>query len=193
MIHPDTELRFKNPEVGYGVFATSFIPRGSIVWTLCEFDIRIPPSALSGYAPAYRSIVDRYAYVDAEGVRILCWDHARYVNHSCEPAMLSVGPDIEIAVRDLHPGDELTCEYGTLNLVEPLQCECGAPTCRGTIGAEDVLQLWPALDEGTRRALADANAVAQPLMPFVRDARSLTAWLAGAEPVPSSRTFHTGA
>lgn len=32
MIHPDTELRFINPEIGYGVFATQFIPRGTITW-----------------------------------------------------------------------------------------------------------------------------------------------------------------
>jgi hypothetical protein len=192
MIHPDTELRFKNPQIGYGVFATRFIPRGTIVWTLCEFDIRIPEPALSNYATAYRDIIDRYAYVDAAGDRILCWDHGRFVNHSCDPAMLSVGPAIEIAARDLQPGDELTCEYGTLNLVEPLQCNCGAATCRGTIGADDVLQLWPALDEGTRRALAQADAVAQPLMPFVRDAHSFAAWVAGTEPVPSSRTYHAG-
>jgi uncharacterized protein len=190
MIHPDTELRFKNPDVGYGVFATRFIPRGTIVWTLCDFDIRIPPSAVESYAPAYRSIVDRYAYVDAEGGRILCWDHARYINHSCDPAMLSAGPDIEIAVRDLHPGDEFTCEYGTLNLVEPLQCQCGASTCRGSICVEDVLQLWPALDESARRALAHASAIAQPLMPFVRDTPSFAAWLAGTEPLPSSRTLY---
>jgi len=30
VIHPDTELRFVNPDIGYGVFATRFIPKGSI-------------------------------------------------------------------------------------------------------------------------------------------------------------------
>ena len=29
MIHPDTELRYINEVFGYGVFATSFIPKGN--------------------------------------------------------------------------------------------------------------------------------------------------------------------
>jgi hypothetical protein len=34
MIHPWTELRFINDSIGYGVFATQFIPKGTIVWAL---------------------------------------------------------------------------------------------------------------------------------------------------------------
>ena len=30
MIHPDSELRFINPIIGYGLFATSVIPRGTL-------------------------------------------------------------------------------------------------------------------------------------------------------------------
>jgi hypothetical protein len=29
VIHPDTELRFVSDEIGYGVFATALIPRGT--------------------------------------------------------------------------------------------------------------------------------------------------------------------
>ena len=32
MIHPDTELRFISPEIGFGVFATKLIPQGTITW-----------------------------------------------------------------------------------------------------------------------------------------------------------------
>lgn len=32
MIHPDTEVRFINPEKGYGLVATKFIPKGTITW-----------------------------------------------------------------------------------------------------------------------------------------------------------------
>jgi len=192
MIHPDTELRFKNPEVGHGVFATRFIPRGTLVWTLCDFDIRLSPGRVAAAEPAYRRIIDTYAYGDAGGDRILCWDHGRYVNHSCDPAMLSVGPDCEIAVRDLHPGDELTCEYGTLNLVEPLDCPCRAANSPGPIRRDDVLQLWQQLDARAAAALDFAGAVPQPLLPFVRDRQALAAWLSGQAPLPSARSFHAG-
>jgi hypothetical protein len=36
VIHPATERRFLDSEPGYGVFATRPIPRGTIVWVLCE-------------------------------------------------------------------------------------------------------------------------------------------------------------
>ena len=46
-------------------------------------------------------------------------------------------------------GEQITCEYGGLNLTTELDCRCGAPACRGTIGGEDVLLLWPELDART--------------------------------------------
>ena len=32
MIHPKTTLRFINEEVGYGLYATEFIPKGTITY-----------------------------------------------------------------------------------------------------------------------------------------------------------------
>ncbi|MDZ4183419.1 MAG: SET domain-containing protein-lysine N-methyltransferase [Desulfuromonadales bacterium] len=189
MIHPDTELRFKDPTIGWGVFATRPIPQGTIVWTLCELDRRLSPAWRTALMPPCRQLLDRYTYVDAAGDFILCWDHGRYVNHSCDPAMLGIGSDVEIAVRDLAPGDELTCEYGTLNLPEPLPCRCGAPGCRGTIGETDLLQLWPDLDRRALSALAYAAQVPQPLLPYLRDKQSWLGWVQGKLPLPSSRDY----
>ena len=33
MIHPHTELKPINPVIGFGVFATASIPRGTIIWS----------------------------------------------------------------------------------------------------------------------------------------------------------------
>lgn len=38
MIHPDTELRFINEKIGYGVVALKLIPRGTITWALDKLD-----------------------------------------------------------------------------------------------------------------------------------------------------------
>lgn len=193
MIHPDTELRFKDPVIGHAVYATRLIPRGTIVWTLCALDIRLTPGRRRELPDAYEAIVDRYAYCDAHGDLVLCWDHGRYVNHSCDPAMVGVGPDIEIAVRDLHPGDELTCEYGTLNLMEPLACHCGAPRCRGTIGSDDMLRLAGELDALAAAAVAAARERPQPLLPFIRDPAAWKGWRDGRAAVPSARLYHHSA
>lgn len=189
MIHPHTELRYKNADVGYGVFATRAIPAGTIVWTLCPLDQRFTPAARAALAPASRELVDLYAYVDAEGDFILCWDHGRFVNHSCQPAMVGLGPEMEVAVRDLAPGDELSCDYGSLNLLQPLTCRCGAAACRGQVGASDLLRIAGELDRAAAQALPRVGQVAQPLMPFVRDAAQLSDWLAGVGQPPSSRSY----
>ena len=41
MIHPKTELRFVNDDIGYGVFATEFIPKGTILYVKDELEIKV--------------------------------------------------------------------------------------------------------------------------------------------------------
>lgn len=189
MMHPATELRFINPEVGYGVFAVEPIPCGTVAWILCRFDMVFTPAEAVGLPAPYRPIIEKYAYTDAEGNHILCWDHGRYVNHSCDPAMLGVGRGFEIAVRDIAPGDEITCEYGGLNLATEMECRCGALDCRGVIGGEDVLRLWPELDQRIARTLRHARHVAQPLLPFAGAAAQFWDWADGRAAVPSHRAY----
>ncbi len=189
MIHPATELRFINPEIGYGVFAREPIPRGTILWALCRLDMVFTRQELAAFPAPYQPILERYCYTDAEGRLILCWDHGRYINHSCEPGMLSVGGDLEIAVRDIAADEEVTCEYGHLNLIEPMECHCGAPGCRGKVDADDVLTLWPDLDRRVAEALPNARNVPQPLLPFARDAAKFWRWVDGRSPLPSHRDY----
>jgi SET domain len=64
-----------------------------------------------------------------------------YINHSCEPnAGLS---DIRTfaAVRDIEPGEEITCDYGTFETERgwTLPCSCGSKQCRKVITACDYL------------------------------------------------------
>ena len=190
MIHPDTTLRFVGAEVGVGVLATAFIPAGTIVWTRCALDQAFTPSEAAALPALCRAALDRYSYVLPSTERLLCWDDARFVNHSCDPVMLDVGANIEIAARDLRPGDELTCEYAMLNLKETLECSCGAANCRGTIRADDTLRLWREWDQRLAAVFPRVAAVAQPLMPFVGDPAALIALIEGRAPLPSYRDGH---
>jgi hypothetical protein len=47
MMHPNSEVRFVNEQVGLGVFATSFIPTGTIVYVDDPLDIVLFPDNLS--------------------------------------------------------------------------------------------------------------------------------------------------
>jgi uncharacterized protein len=191
-MHPDTELRFINPDVGYGVFATKAIPRGTVVWVLCRFDRTFTPAEVDALPAAYQPLIERYAYVDQHGDYVLCWDLARNVNHSCDPNMLGVGRDFEVVVRDIQPGEQICCDYGGLNLTGRLRCMCGAANCRGTITHADVLNRWQDLDTQVAENLALAPNVAQPLLGFARDPQQFWRWVHGIDQVPSHREYHAG-
>src|SRR5437763_555157 len=99
MLHPDTELRYIDPIIGYGVFATRPIPRGTITWVRDDLDQTFSPERFRDFEPPLlRELLDRYSYVDKEGDHVLFWDHARYINHACEATCLSPGYGFEIAV-----------------------------------------------------------------------------------------------
>ena len=58
MIHPSLELRFIGPEVGYGVFATELIPKGTLTYVEDDLEIRIPEEKFDSYQPSIRTILD---------------------------------------------------------------------------------------------------------------------------------------
>jgi hypothetical protein len=44
MMFPHTKLRYINDQIGFGVFATKFIPKGTITWALDELDQILEPA-----------------------------------------------------------------------------------------------------------------------------------------------------
>jgi hypothetical protein len=167
MVHPDTEIRFVNPTIGWGVFATRPIPRGTITWSLDALDQRFRAEQITAL-PAYaQEQLAKYSYVDGRGDHILCWDHARFFNHSCAANCLSVGYDFELAVRDIAADEQLTDDYGTLNPTEPFPCSCGDHACRGNVRPDDHVRHGPRWNTLAREAFFLIRTVPQPLWPVV--------------------------
>jgi hypothetical protein len=185
MIHPDTELRLVNPHIGYGVFATKLIPRGTITWVRDDLDQLFSLDAAERVSPAIRPFLDKYSYMNGAGQLVLCWDQARFVNHSCEPTCLSPGLDFEIAVRDIRPGEELTDDYGALNLSEPIECACGSPRCRRIVEGDDLPKYAAEWDAMVAAAFVLIPSVDQPLWPLVDQKADVEHILAGRQPIPS--------
>lgn len=149
-------------QIGYGVVATTRIPRGTITWVHDALDQRLEPASVAGLPDVLRAAVERYCYRELDGSYVLCWDHARFNNHSCQPSCRTVG-DFDIAVRDIAAGDELTIEYATINVLETFECRCGAPACRGTVRASDAREYGVPWDREILEAARLAPTVAQPL------------------------------
>ena len=62
MIHPDTELRFISPKIGFGVVATKLIPKGTITWALDKLDRVFSEAELAAFGNLYQEILDTYCY-----------------------------------------------------------------------------------------------------------------------------------
>lgn len=189
MIHPDTELRFINHGIGFGVTATRLIPKGTITWVFDDLDQVLPPERVARLPGIFTPFIEKYGYQDARGNTILCWDHARFLNHSCAATCLAPGYAFEIAVRDIQPGEELTDDYGALNLQTPFRCLCGAPGCRGTITPDDFERHAGGWDRQIAGAFPLIGRVAQPLWTLVREKEAVEAALAG-KMTPASIRAH---
>jgi len=189
MIHPDTELRLISKEIGLGPVATRFIPKGTIAWVLDRFDIIMTPDKVGSLPAPYAEIANRYSYVDPSGNSILCWDHARYMNHHCEPNVRGVTPQFQITVRDVKPGEELTCEYAECN-IDCLECRCNSPGCRGTIKGSDLLTYGAAWDAEVREALQRSKHVPQPLSKYIIDQDHVQSVIDGRTEPLTMREFY---
>ncbi|WP_347374923.1 SET domain-containing protein [Aequorivita sp. Q41] len=162
MIHPKTELKFINKEIGYGVVATEFIPAGTITWALDDLDREFTPAKLSKMNPLYQNILETYCYRNHKGNYVLCWDYGRFVNHSFKSNCISTAYDFEIAIRDIQAGEELTDDYGYLNVSEPF-VGIDEGTERKTVYPDDLLHFHPLWDQQLHDNFSKIFAVNQPL------------------------------
>lgn len=166
MIHPSTELKFINETVGYGVVATDFIPKGTITWALDLLDRVFIPDEVNSMNIDYQRILDTYAYRNSQGNYILCWDHARFVNHSFKSNCLTTAYDFEISIKDIHPGHQLTDDYGYLNICTPFR-GIDEGTKRKIVYPNDLEKYSNIWDKKLRDSFKFIPIVAQPLKNYI--------------------------
>jgi uncharacterized protein len=174
MIHPETELRYINHKKGRGVFATGFIPKGTVTYVKDALEIEIPPGDPRLENADYRQVIDTYTFMDPDGIRVLSWDHAKYVNHCCQCNTMSTGYGFEIAIRDIAPGEEITDEYGLFNCDIPMTLDCPMAPCRRQVCGRDLDDYYPEWDRVVMEALLYFHQVEQPLLKYL-DVDVLTA------------------
>ena len=80
----------------------------------------------------------------ADGFHLVALEEAEYeavmlfINHSCEPNVGFAGNIVLVAMRDISAGEELTTDYALFDdYGGSMECQCAAPTCRGTIYGRD--------------------------------------------------------
>ncbi|RYE25716.1 MAG: SET domain-containing protein-lysine N-methyltransferase [Sphingobacteriales bacterium] len=169
MIHPHTELRYLSAEKGYGVIATQFIPKGTITWIADELDQVFSVERLKKMPFELRTIIDKYSYRDSNGEFILCWDHARFINHSFSANCITTAYNFDMAVRDIQPGEELTNDYGYLNMSRPLHFAPEEGNSRQSVTPDDLLHFHAEWDAKLINAFRYFNGVEQPLAKFIEE------------------------
>ena len=168
MIHPKTELKFISKEIGHGVVATEFIPAGTITWVLDKLDREFSPEAYHAMDSIYKNIMDTYSYRNNKGNFILCWDNGRFVNHSFKSNCLTTAYDFEIAIRDIQPGEQLTDDYGYLNITEPFR-GIDEGTERKVVYPDDLVNYHKEWDEKIKNVFNKIVDNKQPLKVLINN------------------------
>ncbi len=166
MIHPDTEIKFISREVGYGVVATKLIPAGTITWVLDKLDREFSPQEYGKIDQIYQNILDTYTYRNNKGNFVLCWDNGRYVNHSFNSNCLTTAYDFEIAIRDILPGEQLTDDYGYLNIPEPFRA-IDEGTKRKVVYPDDLRRYYKVWDKKILKVFNQIPKLHQPLKELI--------------------------
>ena len=162
MIHPDTEVKFIGKEIGYGIVATKLIPEGTITWVQDELDQIYTAEQIANMLPFTQEMIDKFTFRNNKGNFVMCWDTAKYVNHSFNSNCLSTPYDFEIAIRDIHPGEELTDDYGYLNVTDAFKAK-DEGTSRTTVYPDDLLNFHKEWDAKLAKSFKKLHQIPQPL------------------------------
>ncbi|MBS1509356.1 MAG: SET domain-containing protein-lysine N-methyltransferase [Bacteroidetes bacterium] len=128
-----------NSIAGYGIYATQNILANEVIFSGEEMNHRIVTRrhVEGNWNIKEKEIFSKYAYPLSNEVYLL-WDDNPSgwapQNHSCNANTGYTGLNV-VALRDIKKGEELTLNYASFldETMEPFQCHCGAPNCRGLI------------------------------------------------------------
>ena len=107
----------QSPIHGFGVYVVAPIPKGMPVWRFERgLDMEFAPDIVETLPEHVRTFFSHYGYLDRNVKRIiLCFDDARFVNHSDTPNVVTdYAQDaygLDVALRDMAAGEELTMNY----------------------------------------------------------------------------------
>jgi SET domain-containing protein len=124
----------RSPIDGKGCFATRLFPKGR---KIAEYAGELITSR-EAERRAKTRLKHRICAIDydrsLDGSRGGNGTH--YINHSCKPncyMRVTRGHLIFMALRDINPGEEITCDYVSTHHPDTYRCHCKAEGCRGTI------------------------------------------------------------
>lgn len=100
---------------GVGLFAADDIPKGTKIWAINpRLDLFMHDNIVNQYfTDLEKEHLETYCVKEGSGWRVI-WDNTRFINHSNNPNITRCD-DIDYATKDIKKGEELTCDYRTLD------------------------------------------------------------------------------
>ena len=97
---------------GLGVFTTSPVSAGAVVWRFNGHIDTIIPAQVVPYLPYHViKFINKYAYRNSELDYCIGVDNDRFINHSKTPNVGEAADGTRVALYDLLEGEELTEDY----------------------------------------------------------------------------------
>ena len=126
----------KSPINGKGCFATLYFPRGKKIAEYTGEKISTAEAKHRAHRRMLRicAIDSRWSLDGSRG-----GNGTHYMNHSCAPncfMKILYGHIQFYALRDIHPGEEITLDYEMTLHSDKKRCGCKSPQCRGTINKQ---------------------------------------------------------
>lgn len=170
-MHPSTKIQYLSDLVGCGVVAREFIPKGTLIWVRDPLDRILDAGEVRALPELAREYSLTYMYRNYLGQYVLLWDHGKYVNHSFHPNCMPTPYGCDIVIRDIAPGEELTEDYGLLNIIQDFspQPESG-PANRDVVRGDDLVRHAAQWDQELNEALREITKVSQPLWTLLSSA-----------------------
>jgi SET domain len=124
---------------GYGIYASQDMQPNELIFKGEEMNQRIVTRrhVEENWSVKEKEIFAKYAYPLSNEVFLL-WDNNPSgwapQNHSCSPNTIYDGLNVK-ASKPIKKGEELTLDYSSFldEHMEPFQCRCGSPNCRGLV------------------------------------------------------------
>lgn len=165
MMHPDTRIEYLSETVGVGVVAKKAIAKGTWIWVRDPLDRILSPQEVDNLPQPVDQNSLTYMYRNHAGQYVLLWDHGKYVNHSFHANCMPTPYGLDIAIADIAPGEELTEDYGLLNIIEDFRPQAeGGEQDRQVVCGDDLKRHAESWDQKLKEALLASNQVQQALI-----------------------------
>ncbi len=126
----------KTGRYGNGLFATQFVPKGTIVCFWCKKCGTYSKEDLAKLSKERLDFVIEHEEKAGPGLLSKACDRRQqYINHSCDPKILETGWIGDIVIKDIKKGEEATEDYRIFYGKQYFKryfkngCKCGAPNC----------------------------------------------------------------